>query len=117
MSKLNAPTITPEYRKLILKAADVMERLGWNNHIRQDKDDTVCVLGALSIAAGRKPMMDSSHELRQITDALAAALGLAPCMYASSLATWSNTHPLKGRGVVAALRSVATQGVPHVETS
>lgn len=93
-------------KQLVLGAADAMESLGWNGHIRQDSDGTVCVLGALSVASGTDPLNDSI-EHHPVINELERLLGLQTRHggYDLPLVRWSNGS--NGKTVVRELRRVA----------
>ena len=102
--------------EVMLKAADVMEKRGWNGKVRVDvtnkeKPDTVCVLGAIALACGIKPFSSVRGwpYLAEIRERL--KLTLDPSQLTSSdawaLAHWSNAAD--GPTVVAALRKAARE--------
>lgn len=96
---------------LMLKAADEMEKRGYNNYTRLAGDGSVCVLGAIEFALGCEGMVDESWApLEEIRRKLGLPVHASTCDPAAwALATWSNA--LDGPTVIAALREAASREV------
>lgn len=95
---------------LLEKAADVMEKKGWNGGARHGYDGTVCVLGALEDALGvQRPYTYSYSNVvdeHPILPLLVKEIGLDKSIEpAFALARWSNNAD--GPTVVGYLRKLA----------
>ena len=102
-SKPAPPTIL---RAVLLKAADVMEKKGYNNYSRAAGDGSVCVLGAIEVATVGITRIDETPILKQIHDLINPPdLNRPKYQHAWNLADWSNHAD--GPTVIKALREAA----------
>lgn len=106
--------ITDSVATVMLKAADEMEKRGYNNSSRLAMDGTVCVLGAIEFALGMRSdgAEDEVHDrsqdglLRKITERLELPVPVRSFNpYSWALADWSNAAD--GPTVIKALRKNA----------
>lgn len=105
-----------EATKLLLKAADVLERHGLAKGIRCDGLGSHCVLGAIDVAAGYDPDFGEGDDeksdawksaVRRLSDALPLMSHLGSNWNA---AEWNNAPERSQFEVVSKLRAVALGG-------
>jgi hypothetical protein len=106
----HTPAELDEPAKLLLKAANWMEKYGKCEGIRVDSKGRVCVLGAIDRAGGFHPYGDMDPLWKKAVERLASAIPPAPNHAHSptiNAAWWNNDPKRPGAEIVAKLRAVA----------
>ena len=98
----HAPLPVEEWRRILFRAADILDHVGWITHAFRSKDG-YCAVGAIA-AAAHGDRRNKNQALRIVNRHLQPThLGLI---------SWNDTYGRSAAEVIALLREVATRGEP-----